>query len=69
MSFSNGMIKMGTEDGRRILNVLKHPLIEPTKFEVPRAKITEKLWDIRLWEEKIMEFPLNAITGKALRKV
>jgi predicted hydrocarbon binding protein/archaellum biogenesis ATPase FlaH len=69
MSFSNGVIKMETEDGRRILNVVKHPLIEPTRVEVPGAKIPEKLWDMRLWEEKIMEFPLHAMTGKALGKV
>jgi predicted hydrocarbon binding protein/archaellum biogenesis ATPase FlaH len=69
MSFSNGVIKMETEDGRRILNVVKHPLIEPTRVEVPGAKIPEKLWDMRLWKEKIMEFPLHAMTGKALGKV
>jgi predicted hydrocarbon binding protein/KaiC/GvpD/RAD55 family RecA-like ATPase len=69
MSFSSGVIKMETEDGRRVLNVLKHPLIEPTRVEVPGAKILEKLWDMMLWEEKIMEFPLHAMTGKALGKV
>jgi predicted hydrocarbon binding protein/KaiC/GvpD/RAD55 family RecA-like ATPase len=69
MSFSNGVIKMETEDGRRVLNVLKHPLIEPTRVEVPGAKIPEKLWDMMLWKEKIMEFPLHAMTGKALGKV
>jgi predicted hydrocarbon binding protein/KaiC/GvpD/RAD55 family RecA-like ATPase len=69
MSFSNGVIKMETEDGRRVLNVVKHPLIEPIRVEVPGAKIPEKLWDMRLWEEKIMEFPLHAMTGKALGKV
>jgi len=69
MSFSSGVIKMETEDGRRVLNVVKHPLVEPTRVEVPGAKIPEKLWDMRLWEEKIMEFPLHAMTGKALGKV
>jgi len=69
MSLSNGVIKMETEDGRRVLNVLKHPLIEPTRVEIPGAKIPDKLWDMRLWEEKIMEFPLHAMTGKALGKV
>jgi predicted hydrocarbon binding protein/KaiC/GvpD/RAD55 family RecA-like ATPase len=69
MSFSNGVIKMETEDGRRVLNVVKHPLIEPTRVEVLGAKIPEKLWDMRLWKEKIMEFPLHAMTGKALGKV
>ena len=69
MSFSNGVIKMETENGNRVLNVIKHPLIEPKRVEVPGDKVTEKLWDMRLWEEKIMEFPLHAMTGKALGKV
>jgi predicted hydrocarbon binding protein/KaiC/GvpD/RAD55 family RecA-like ATPase len=69
MSFSNGVIKMETEDGRRVLNVVKHPMIEPTRVKVPGAKIPEKLWDMRLWEEKIMEFPLQAMTGKALANI
>jgi hypothetical protein len=39
MSLSNGMIKVETEDGRRVLNVLKHPKVEATRIEVPGAKI------------------------------
>jgi predicted hydrocarbon binding protein/KaiC/GvpD/RAD55 family RecA-like ATPase len=69
MRFSNGVIKMETEDGRRVLNVVKHPMVEPTRIEVPGAKIPEKLWDMRMWEEKIMEFPLQAMKGEALAAV
>ena len=69
MSFSSGVIKMETEDGRRVLNVVKHPLIEPTRVEVPGTKIPEKLWDMRIWEEEIMRFPLRSMTGKALGTV
>jgi len=35
MSLSNGVVKIETEEGRRILNVVKHPRMEPTKIEVP----------------------------------
>jgi KaiC/GvpD/RAD55 family RecA-like ATPase len=35
MSLANGVIKMETEEGSRILNVVKHPRIEPTEIEVP----------------------------------
>jgi len=35
MSLANGVIKIKTEEGRRILNVVKHPRIEPTKIEAP----------------------------------
>jgi predicted hydrocarbon binding protein/KaiC/GvpD/RAD55 family RecA-like ATPase len=69
MSFANGVIKMETEDGRRVLNVVKHPIVEPTRIEVPGAKVLEKLWDMRMWEEKIMEFPLQAMKGEALAAV
>jgi predicted hydrocarbon binding protein/KaiC/GvpD/RAD55 family RecA-like ATPase len=65
MSLSNGVVKMETEDRRRVLNVVKHPIVEPTRIEVTGAKI-EKLWDMRMWEEKIMEFPLQAMKGEAL---
>jgi len=34
MSLANGVIKIETEEGRRILNVVKHPRMEPTKIEV-----------------------------------
>jgi predicted hydrocarbon binding protein/KaiC/GvpD/RAD55 family RecA-like ATPase len=66
MSLSQGVIKMTTEYGRRVLEVVKHPVFEPAKIEVPGAKIPEKLWDMRMWEEKIMEFPLQAMKGGAL---
>jgi predicted hydrocarbon binding protein/KaiC/GvpD/RAD55 family RecA-like ATPase len=69
MSLSQGVIKIETEDGRRVLNVVKHPLVEPTRIEVPGAKIPEKLWDMKIWEKKIMEFPLQAMKGEALGTV
>ncbi len=69
MSLSNGVIKMETEEGRRVLNVVKHPIVEPTRVEVPGAKIPEKLFDMRLWEEEIMKFPLRAMRGEALGTV
>jgi len=69
MSLSNGVIKMETKDGRRVLNVVKHPIVQPTKIGVPGGKIPEKLWDMKMWEEKIMEFPLRAMKGEALGTV
>jgi predicted hydrocarbon binding protein/KaiC/GvpD/RAD55 family RecA-like ATPase len=69
MSFSSGVIKIETEDGRRVLNVVKHPKVEATRIEGSRTKVLEKLWDMRMWEEKIMEFPLQAMKGEALATV
>jgi len=62
MSFSSGVIKMETEDGRRVLNVVKHPKVESTRIEVPGAKVLEKLWDMEMWREDIMEMALQLLT-------
>jgi predicted hydrocarbon binding protein/KaiC/GvpD/RAD55 family RecA-like ATPase len=35
MSLSNGVIKMEVKGGKRILNVVKHPSVEPQEIEVP----------------------------------
>jgi predicted hydrocarbon binding protein/KaiC/GvpD/RAD55 family RecA-like ATPase len=69
MSLSKGVIKMEREDGRRVLNVVKHPIVEPTRVEVPGAKIPEKLWDMRMWQEEIMKLGLAMITGEVLARV
>jgi predicted hydrocarbon binding protein/KaiC/GvpD/RAD55 family RecA-like ATPase len=38
MSIANGIIKLELEDGSRILNIVKHPVLEPTRVKVPMAK-------------------------------
>ncbi len=35
MSIANGIIKMKVEDGSRVLNVVKHPLVKPTIIKIP----------------------------------
>jgi len=65
MSLSNGVIKMETEDGRRVLSVVKHPIVEPTRIEVPGAKVLEKLWDMKMWREGIMTVALRMTKGGA----
>jgi predicted hydrocarbon binding protein/KaiC/GvpD/RAD55 family RecA-like ATPase len=54
MSLSNGVIKMEVKEGRRGLNVVKHPVVEPTRIEVPTTKIGEKkLWDMKLFDREM----------------
>jgi predicted hydrocarbon binding protein/KaiC/GvpD/RAD55 family RecA-like ATPase len=65
MSLSNGVIKLEREDGRRMLNVVKHPVVEPTRVEVPGAKIPEKLWDMKMWREEMVELALQSMKGEA----
>jgi predicted hydrocarbon binding protein/KaiC/GvpD/RAD55 family RecA-like ATPase len=33
MSLSHGVVKMETDDGRRVLNIVKHPKLKPTRIE------------------------------------
>ncbi len=35
MSLSNGVVRIEAEDGKRLLNVVKHPRVKPTRIEVP----------------------------------
>ena len=50
MSIANGIIKMEVADGSRVLNVVKHPTVEPTRIEVPTAKIVDKIYDPKFWD-------------------
>jgi predicted hydrocarbon binding protein/KaiC/GvpD/RAD55 family RecA-like ATPase len=38
MSIADGIIKLEVEDGSRVLNVVKHPVLEPTRIKVPMAE-------------------------------
>jgi len=55
MSLSDGVIKMDVEGGKMVLNVVKHPKMEPTRIEVSGAKVLEKLWDMEMWRDNVME--------------
>jgi predicted hydrocarbon binding protein len=39
MSLSQGVIKMETEEEKRVFNVLKHPEVRPIKIEVPLERV------------------------------
>ena len=48
MSIADGVIKIETEESRRLFNVVKHPRMEPTKIEVPitvRAHVVASYYD------------------------
>jgi predicted hydrocarbon binding protein/KaiC/GvpD/RAD55 family RecA-like ATPase len=69
MSLSNGVIKLEREDGRRVLNVVKHPVVEPTRVEAPGAKIPEKLWFMKMFNEEIVEYAVQTIKGEASPRI
>jgi predicted hydrocarbon binding protein/KaiC/GvpD/RAD55 family RecA-like ATPase len=53
MSLSNGVINIETEDGKKVLNVMKHPKARPTRIEVPSAEIPERIYDVKAWEDML----------------
>jgi len=54
MSLSNGVVKMELKEGKKVLDVVKHPEVNPTRIEVSVAKVGEKeLWDSRFWDREM----------------
>lgn len=61
MSLANGVIKMEVEDGSRVLNVVKHPKVKPTRIEVPTTKIwAKKMYDAKIWDREMIKRSFNA---------
>jgi predicted hydrocarbon binding protein len=60
ISMANGIIKMEVVDGSRVLNVVKHPTVEPTRIEISTTKIMEKLYDLKFWEVDLSKRILEA---------
>ncbi len=44
MSLSNGIIKMNLQEDKKIVNVVKHPKIAPTKIEIPLIAVPQVLY-------------------------
>jgi predicted hydrocarbon binding protein/KaiC/GvpD/RAD55 family RecA-like ATPase len=62
MSLSSGVIKMDVEDGSRVLNVVKHPVLEPSRIELP----TDRVWqaralDTELWDPAWMKLAAESL--------
>jgi len=48
MTLSNGVIKTELREGKKVLNVVKHPRVEPTKIEIPvtvRPRVISSCFD------------------------
>jgi predicted hydrocarbon binding protein len=60
MSMANGIVKMEVTDGSRVLKVVKHPKVEPTRIEIPTARIEEKLVDLEFWDVELSKRVLEA---------
>jgi predicted hydrocarbon binding protein/KaiC/GvpD/RAD55 family RecA-like ATPase len=60
MSLVDGIIRLEAADQSRVFMVVKHPTVEPTRIEVPRTKIMEKLYDMDFWEVDLSKRCLEA---------
>jgi predicted hydrocarbon binding protein/KaiC/GvpD/RAD55 family RecA-like ATPase len=70
MSLSNGVMKMDVEEGKRILNVVKHPIVGSTRIEVPTTKILERMYDefFNIWDRETLRRFIKAQQSGALRR-
>ena len=62
MSLSNGVFKMGVEDGLRVVELVKHPVLEAAKVELP----TDKTWkaralDAAIWDPEWMKLAAEGL--------
>jgi predicted hydrocarbon binding protein/KaiC/GvpD/RAD55 family RecA-like ATPase len=69
MSIADGIIRMEIKENSRILNVVKHPKIAPTRIETPMTwstRVTSRTWEPKVVKGEVMAF--MAGPKKPLRK-
>ena len=64
-SLSNGVIEIEVEEGKRVLNIVKHPRMKSARIEIPTDKSWEmKYWDSKFWAQEMMESGIRLLRGK-----
>ncbi len=70
MSVVDGILRMEIKENSRIINVVKHPHVEPTTIEVPKAGIGEsKIWDRKSWAPEAIEGTSAMMLGRVVQSV
>jgi len=70
MTIAEGIIKMEVENGLRVLNVVKHPVVKPTRIAVPTDKIGEKrMMDMKLQDRDMVRRSLEAMQSGAQTRI
>ena len=59
MTLCSGVIETELKEGKKVLNVVKHPRTKPTKIEVPIAKVN-LIFDMKAWDQEMMRYFLEA---------
>ncbi len=61
MSLANGVIEMDLDKERKVLNVVKHPNVKPTKIEVSIDRTWEqRAWDMKTWDREMYKRSFEA---------
>jgi len=64
-SLSNGIVETIIENGKRVLNIIKHPRMKSSRIEVPTDRTWErKYWDSKFWAQEMMESGIRFMQGK-----
>jgi len=64
MSLAGGVIRMGVEDGARVLNVVKHPVLEPLRIKLP----TDRTWRARVLDAAVWDPEWMKLIGPAMQR-
>jgi predicted hydrocarbon binding protein/KaiC/GvpD/RAD55 family RecA-like ATPase len=62
MSLSTGVFKMGVDNGSRVMDIVKHPVLEPSRIELP----TDRAWraralDAAIWDPEWMKLAAESL--------
>jgi len=59
MTLFSGVIETEFEEGKKLLNIVKHPRTNPTKIEIPIAKVNP-IFDMKAWDQEMMKYFIEA---------
>jgi KaiC/GvpD/RAD55 family RecA-like ATPase/predicted hydrocarbon binding protein len=70
MSTADGIMRMEIKENSRIVNVIKHPKIEPTRIEVHTSEIWQRtIWDRQTWGREVIESTSAVMLGRATSSI
>ena len=59
MTLSSGLIETELKEGKKVLNVVKHPRTDPARIEVPTTK-ANPIFDMKVWDQEMMRYFLES---------
>jgi predicted hydrocarbon binding protein/KaiC/GvpD/RAD55 family RecA-like ATPase len=64
MSLSNGVLRMDVENGSRVVDIVKHPVLEPSRIELP----TDRTWKARALDASIWDPAWMKLAAESLQR-